>query len=98
MTHWAEGGETKLEKLILMGRFHHRLVHEEGYTVNCPRGKRPYFLDPSMRLLRDVPPPPPPLPPRMPPPRPQEPRTASLDFVATRPKQPPQPADRKKPK
>jgi len=58
--HWADGGQTKLENLILLCRFHHRLVHEEGYTVHFPRGERPYFLDPRMRLLPDVPPPPPP--------------------------------------
>ena len=59
MRHWADGGETNLENLILLCRFHHRLVHEEGYTVHFPRGERPYFLDPRMRLLPDVPPPPP---------------------------------------
>ena len=63
VTHWADGGDTKLENLILLCRFHHRLVHEEGYTVHFPRGERPYFLDPRMRLLPDMPPPPPHLPP-----------------------------------
>ena len=43
--HWADGGETKLENVILMCRFHHRLVHEEGYTVHFPRGGRPNAPD-----------------------------------------------------
>ncbi|MCL7962244.1 MAG: HNH endonuclease, partial [marine benthic group bacterium] len=31
--HWADGGETKLENLILLCHHHHRLVHEAGWTV-----------------------------------------------------------------
>lgn len=31
--HWARGGETKLDNLLLLCRHHHRLVHERGFTV-----------------------------------------------------------------
>ena len=31
--HWAEGGETSLDNLILLCPTHHRLVHEGGFDV-----------------------------------------------------------------
>ncbi len=31
--HWADGGPTTLDNLILLCRRHHRLVHEEGWTL-----------------------------------------------------------------
>jgi Domain of unknown function (DUF222)/HNH endonuclease len=31
--HWAHGGETSLENLVLLCFHHHRLVHEGGYTI-----------------------------------------------------------------
>jgi hypothetical protein len=31
--HWAEGGETKLGNLVSLCRFHHRLVHEGGVSI-----------------------------------------------------------------
>lgn len=46
--HWAHGGRTERSNLILLCRFHHRLVHEEGFTVartpggwrfRCPDGR-----------------------------------------------------------
>jgi hypothetical protein len=32
--HWALGGETSLENLVLLCFHHHRLVHEGGYTID----------------------------------------------------------------
>ena len=46
ITHWAEGGETKLENLLLVCRFHHRLLHEEGWKVDWWGEGRPVFFDP----------------------------------------------------
>jgi 5-methylcytosine-specific restriction endonuclease McrA len=31
--HWAKGGSTKLDNLVLLCRRHHRAVHEEGFTM-----------------------------------------------------------------
>ena len=31
--HWVDGGETRLDNLILLCRRHHRAVHEDGFSV-----------------------------------------------------------------
>ena len=64
--HWSEGGETKLDNLVLTCRLHHRLVHEEGYRVELVEvtqewaggaGLRANFYDPRGRPVPDAPPP-----------------------------------------
>ncbi len=45
--HWAHGGETRLDNLVLLCRRHHRLVHEGGYAVDA----RLRFYDPYGRPL-----------------------------------------------
>jgi len=53
--HWADGGETKLDNLILLCRLHHRLVHEGGWRVEFwGKAKRAAFIDPRGGIRMDV--------------------------------------------
>jgi HNH endonuclease len=57
--HWAHGGETSLDNLILLCHQHHRLVHEGGYTIeNGPAGE-PRFRNRHGLLHPSIPRPPP---------------------------------------
>jgi hypothetical protein len=44
--HWAHGGETALDNLVLLCRHHHRLVHEHGYSVRRQDNGELRFCDP----------------------------------------------------
>ncbi len=48
--HWAHGGATDRDNLILLCRFHHRLVHEDGFTI-ATRGSELVFRRPDGRPL-----------------------------------------------
>ncbi len=41
VTHWAQGGRTDLDNLILLCRFHHMACHEGGVGVAAGSGSRP---------------------------------------------------------
>jgi hypothetical protein len=45
--HWADGGETSLENLLLLCSHHHRLVHEQGWKVEWwGQERHAAFVDP----------------------------------------------------
>ena len=54
--HWADGGTTRLDNLLLVCRRHHRAVHEEGFTVELGDAGKARFFWPDGRPLPDVPP------------------------------------------
>jgi len=61
--HWADGGETKLDNLLLLCSHHHRLVHEQGWKVEWWGKERlPAFIDPRGQVHMGTRPAPPELP------------------------------------
>ena len=57
--HWADGGETKLSNLVLLCRWHHRLLHESGFAVRMGADGAAQFFHPRGRPLHESPAPPP---------------------------------------
>lgn len=53
--HWADGGETKLDNLVMLCRLHHRLVHEDGFTVARVADGAFVFRAPDGRRVEEVP-------------------------------------------
>jgi hypothetical protein len=59
--HWAAGGNTDMDNLLLLCRHHHAAVHEGGYKVELRADGRPRFLHPMGWEIEQAPPPPAPL-------------------------------------
>jgi hypothetical protein len=49
--HWANGGETSPENLVLLCRAHHWAVHEGGFCVQGMAPRRLVFLRPDGTVL-----------------------------------------------
>ena len=49
--HWADGGETSMNNLVLLCRRHHRLVHEEGFGVQAASSGAAWFTRPDGTLI-----------------------------------------------
>ena len=54
--HWAHGGATALDNLVLLCRRHHRAVHEGGFRVALGAGGKVRFVRPDGRPLEEAPP------------------------------------------
>jgi hypothetical protein len=52
--HWADGGETRLENLVLLCRRHHRLVHEGGFGIEARSAGGFVFTLPGGKALPDT--------------------------------------------
>ena len=57
VTHWAQGGDTALNNLVLVCTAHHRLLHFSEWDVAIVNGRPefypPAFLDPDRKPLRN---------------------------------------------
>ncbi|HJQ90525.1 MAG TPA: HNH endonuclease signature motif containing protein [Acidimicrobiia bacterium] len=53
-THWADGGPTDLENLILLCGYHHRVLHEHGWMIEDDRYGKPVFRKPDGQVYPPV--------------------------------------------
>ena len=46
ITHWADGGPTDLDNLVLLCGHHHRVIHHGGWQVRIAADRHPEFVPP----------------------------------------------------
>lgn len=49
--HWADGGETSVENMVLLCSNHHKLVHEGGYSVQRDHSGELFFRRPDGKAV-----------------------------------------------
>ena len=49
--HWADGGETSMNNLVLLCRHHHRLVHEGGFGISKSLTGEIFFNNPTGQTI-----------------------------------------------
>ena len=49
--HWADGGETSLENLVTLCRYHHRELHRGEYRIERGAGGELIFVDAQQRAI-----------------------------------------------
>ena len=54
--HWASGGATRLDNLVLLCRRHHRAVHEDGFRVELRADDDARFFRPDGQPFPEAPP------------------------------------------
>jgi hypothetical protein len=54
VVHWTDGGPTLLPNLLPLCWFHHRLVHEGGFTIEMVEGRH-VFRNPEGKIVEEPP-------------------------------------------
>ncbi len=54
LVHWADGGSTNLDNLVLLCHAHHRLIHEGGWRTSGHPARELRFHDPGGRVVPRV--------------------------------------------
>ena len=52
--HRCNGGETRLGKLVLLCRHHHRLVHDGGFDCRKNQASETCFVDQRQRRIEEA--------------------------------------------
>jgi hypothetical protein len=59
LVHWADGGETSVDNLVLLCRHHHVVVHEAGWVIRGRPGDLRFYRPDGTELGSEPPPRPP---------------------------------------